>query len=250
MLSLGAVVPAVQHRQGRLAPGERTAGDQVAQVAGVHPTAVEGMVSGTAIVGDAFAFLAEHRGPVVASLPTATELDMDVDVWWNEWVPWAIDAIHKARGDQPCAFVQTDRLAGGRQYSWPARLGGDRPFTWHKIALTRPPGIVDLHRPTFRHVIAIGGRPGKRTPDVIDDGHRLWANGTGWTTARFVAGWFATTSPGRTILNPFCGHGTFLCALEGVGVDAIGCDIDPVAISQANALLAARGQHLTEHPVG
>ena len=38
------------------------------------------------------------------------------------------------------------------------------------------------------------------------------------------------TSPGQTVLDPFCGSGTLLLAASVEGRDAIGCDVDPIAV--------------------
>jgi hypothetical protein len=180
---------------------------------------------------DAFPWLADQQpGPVVVSIPTATEVGMSPGDW-DAWSTTAAEACLAVatNAEQPAVFIQTDRLADGEWHSWPAKIAGITGWTfiWHKIALTRPPDHTDLHRPTYRHVIAAGiGRPGRRTPDVWYDGHRRWENGTGNITAWKAALWLAEHSTG-TILNPFAGSGTLIDAAEAEGRHAIGCDLDP-----------------------
>lgn len=188
---------------------------------------------------DAFTWLAEHTGPVVASIPTATEVGMDPDTWWAEFVPAAIRACTTAAAGAPMVFIQTDRRANGHQYSWPLALAATgRPVTWHRLALTRYPGAVDLHRPTYRHVIAFGGTPGPPSPDVWHDGPRTWGNGTGIHTATRVARWFKHVAKHATVLNPFCGEGALMIALNAAGLDTIGCDIDPATAATARHYLS------------
>lgn len=188
-------------------------------------------MSGRIDTEDAFTWLrrAEGAGPVVASIPTATELDLEPDLW-DTWATSAAAACIAAAGPHPAIFVQTDRLADSTWHSWPAKIAranGDRPFIWHKIALTRDPDHTDLFRPTYRHVIAAGhGTPGKRTPDVWHDGPRNWENGTGIITAWKIATYITQQTSGL-VLNPFAGSGTLIDAITEAGREAVGCDNDP-----------------------
>ena len=78
-----------------------------------------------------------------------------------------------------------------------------RPLLWHRIALRRGAGRVNLHVPTYSHVLAYGpGRPGKARPDVIDQGRMLWAHGIGVDLARYIASWLAEQGV-KSVLDPF-----------------------------------------------
>jgi len=169
------------------------------------------------------------RGAVVAVLPDADEVGLGLDAWRA----WFVDAARAcfAASTGPTVFMQTDRMAAGRWVSKPALLAEAAPpgahLLWHKVALRREPGKVDLHRPTYSHVIAYGpGRPGARTPDVIQRGAMRWPNAMGEAVASMVAVYLEQQGA-RAVVNPCCGHGTVLAAAAALGIDAYGCDLDP-----------------------
>jgi hypothetical protein len=192
-------------------------------------------------------FLGEHRhaGPIAASIPTAIEVGLEPLTEWATFATKAVADIVDAAGPHPTILVQTDRLVGGQTMSWPGIIASAvpaKPITWHKIALRRPVDTIDIHRPTYRHVICLGGRPGRRTPDVWTDGPVLWAHGTGIETARRIADYVAdyvATHDDAVALNPFCGVGTILAAFQTAGLSAIGCDNNPDRIFDTRWLLQA-----------
>lgn len=188
------------------------------------------------VVADALEWLGEYeRGKpkaeaLVVVLPDSAEVDMAV----GDWLPWfrgaALSCFGAVERGNPVVFGQTDRLTGGQ---WIDKAGiiadaatmtGHR-LTWHKIALRRDPEKIDLHRPTYSHILAYGGRPGSRTPDVIHAGRPLWRDGIGVRTAEFVMSWLYQQGV-KTVINPFCGRGTLLAAANEKGLDAFGCDLD------------------------
>lgn len=197
-------------------------------------------------VGDAPRWLEQRswsgKAGLAVVLPDAAEVGVGVGAWSAWFQVWAHCCFRAVDG--PVAFVQTDRLLGGRWVSKPALIGRaadvcDRQLSWHKIALRRQPGAVSIHRPTYSHVLGYG-RPGPRTPDVIESGLILWRNGVGVEVALLIARWFHALGV-ETMVNPFCGHGTLLAAAEAVGLDAYGVDIDPAraAIARTSSIQMA-----------
>lgn len=184
-------------------------------------------------LADAFDWLPDHdnEGAVVAMLPDAAELDMAPDDHYERWFCRAVQLCLATSAD-PTVFVQTDRKQRGHWLDKAAlveQVASDAglPLIWHRIALRRGVGKIDLHRPTYSHMIAIGpGKPGPRAPDVIDGGPRAWENGVGIFAAAHVAQYLDSQKVDR-IVNPFCGVGTFLQAGARHGIDGIGCDRDP-----------------------
>jgi hypothetical protein len=180
---------------------------------------------------DAFEWLRKpvERQAVVTVLPDAAEVGMGIEGWTGWFTRAAALCFAAVPTPGPVVFIQTDRLYDG-QWIDKAQLVASaavwHALTWHKVSLRREVGTVDIHRPTFSHVLAYGGRPGRRTPDVIMSGHRLWKNGTDMNTARLVIGWLAEQGV-TSVHNPFCGHGTLLAVANEHGLDAYGCDLDP-----------------------
>lgn len=169
------------------------------------------------------------RGAIFTSPPDASEIGSQPD----EYAAWLRPALHRCfvASTGPTVLVLTDRKHGGEWLSKPelalaeARNHG-LPLLWHRIALRRPVGKVDLHVPTYAHVLALGpGRVGRARPDVFDAGKPSWAHGHGPVLAWYVADWLREVGV-RTVVDPFCGTGAFLHAAEAQGMAAIGCDID------------------------
>lgn len=178
-------------------------------------------------------------GAVATSPPDAGELGMAVADYrpWLEMV--AALCIAATSQGRPTTFYVTDRKAGG---TWHSKAGllmrvaaeTGRYIVWHKIALRRAPGVPDLHRPTYSHLLCFGDedvRPGAATADVIVRGPVLYPNGTGAAAAAVAVAHAALSGPDLT--DPFCGYGTIPRAADAIGMDAIGVDIDPAMIGRA-----------------
>jgi len=182
-------------------------------------------------VADLFDWLGAQSGwgAVVTMLPDAAELDM-ADADYRRWLASAATRCFAASAG-PTVFAITDRMRDGEWVDKAALITNagrpnDAPMLWHKIALRRAVGTIDLHRPTYSHILAYGpGRPGRRRPDVIDGGPRSWPNAVGAETARFVAEWFRDVGV-RRVLNPAGGAGTFALACDRVGLETRACDVE------------------------
>jgi hypothetical protein len=191
-------------------------------------TALEYLTVPRVDIADAVEWLRCNTADSLATvIPDADEVDMGVE----EWIPWFVTVAHRcfAATNGPVVFVQTDRLWRGQwidKASLVAEAACGEPLAWHKIALRRGVGATDLHRPTFSHMLAYRGRPGRRTPDVIESGPYLWRNGAGTNVADYIAAWLDANAV-RSMLNPFCGHGTLLMAAGRFGIETLGCDLDP-----------------------
>lgn len=189
---------------------------------------------------DAVEWLRNHpdSGTVVTSPPDAGELGMTLE----DWRPWFRDVVRAcfyAAGEHPTVFYLSDRKSGGRVLS----KAGDvllqaevynLGLLWHKVVLRRPVGSVNLHRPGFDHLLAVGGpecRPGKATPDVMERGKALWLHGMGVQPARVAVGLAA--AHGDTVIAPFCGQGTALAAADERGLRSVGIDNNPEMCSLA-----------------
>jgi hypothetical protein len=193
---------------------------------------------------DAIGWLADNRnvGAIVTSLPDAEEVGTSL----SEWTGWFRDAVARclraASPDAPLVFYQTDRKIAGRLVSKAsliidaaAREGAG--LIWHKVAIRRGIGKIDLYRPGFSHLIAVGrnARSGASTPDVLDAGRALYRNGIGVEVARLAVE-FASGKGRRPVVDPFCGRGTIPAVADALGVETVGIDIDPEQARASEAL--------------
>lgn len=205
------------------------------------------MTERTVYCEDALPWLAERRGSlwaVVTSLPDAAELaaldgareDMAAwDTWFNEAARACMGAVLVGG---TAVFYQTDRRKDGAWHSkfamlYAAAEASGMTLRWHKVVLRHAPGVVDLRRPGYAHLVAFGKTYGPVTPDVLGVGPVLYPNGmpVGATGIAVDA-----CAPGETIVDPFCGRGTVLAVANGRGRDAIGLDIDPAQVDAARTV--------------
>lgn len=198
--------------------------------------------------GDAFDVLPSVLSPddvddfaIVTSLPDADEMDMPI----GEWLRWFREAARLCCSlADPVVFYQTDRRHDGMTLS-KAAMVMDAATTegaavrWHKIALRAEVGSVNVRRPTFAHLVAVGrgARPGRPTPDVIPNGPTLYSNGMS-IPATEVAIEYVRSQHVAGVVDPFCGYGTVLRVAEAKGVLAIGIDIDPEQCERARTVQA------------
>jgi hypothetical protein len=184
-------------------------------------------------------------GAVVTSLPDAAEVGMQPDAWL-EWYTSALllcweRAVTLVGG--PFVLLATDRKRDGHLVSkalLALEVVGPELLLWHRIALRRQPGQRDIHRPTYTHILAFGGRPGPPMPDVVPPGRHPSRNSVSVPAALHVAAFLASVGT-RTVLNPACGAGTLLAAANAYGLDAYGCDTDPACVSRASLLVLDPG---------
>jgi hypothetical protein len=191
--------------------------------------------------GDAVEWMRRHggEGSVITSPPDAEPMGMTLE----EWLPWfrfAVKACLWTAGDaHPAIFYMSDRKREGRLLSKGAEVmfvarSVRMEVLWHKIVLRKPVGAVNLHRPGWDHLIAVGGkgcRPGAASPDVMERGPALWMRGFGINPARVAVD--LAMIHGGPVIAPFCGRGTILAVAEDAGLDSVGIDTDPECVEYA-----------------
>lgn len=201
-------------------------------------------------VADAFKWLPDHLGqiPAIATqLPDAYEMGWEIPQW-QDWFRRALDACFEAvNSGGPVVFCHTDRMWGGM---WLSKAGmmlmaaerAEFTLLWHKVATRRDVGQVDLHRPTYRHIMAFSevAKPGRRTPDVIYEGPVIYPDAMGIYAAQLMVAQCAAANA-DAVVDPFCGRGTILHAAREAGLKAVGVDIDPDQAALAEQLLVAGG---------
>ena len=188
---------------------------------------------------------------IVTSIPDASEIGLTQiktkkeEQKYKQFFTRAADAVLQAIKDDGYAiFIQTDRKHNGlidKPYllSSAAYKRGFR-MMFHKIALIRKVNQIDLHKPTYTHVICYSkcGTPGKATPDVFTRGNSLYKNGAG-INAVAVCLHFLKTKGITTVVDPFVGQGTTLIIAKQMNfTEAIGIDNDPEQCKQTEKNLS------------
>lgn len=199
------------------------------------------------ICTDALPWMAEHEGAggVVTSLPDADEMGWEIPAWRDWFTEAAGLALAVPGPDATAVFYQTDRKYEGAVESKAALLmlvaeARRYRMLWHKIALRRDVGKIDLHRPGYTHLMAFSreAKPGPATPDVFPAGTMVYPNAMGATAAEVAINLVSATSP--VIYDPFCGRGSVLAIANALGHDAVGIDIDPDQCELARRLRLER----------
>lgn len=202
-------------------------------------------MSATIIHSDGLQWCSDNpdTGSVVTSVPDPQNaLGDSHDDPWEFFDDCIRAAVRATAPDAPVVFRQTDRRSNGtiskakRVFDVLDEYPQYR-LLWHKIALQRDVGSMDLFRPTYAHVLAFGPDgvgPGERTPDVIQGGKKLYDDGIGFNTTETALA-FAGQHSG-TIVDPFCGRGTIPVMADALGYTAIGVDLDPEQVEYARTL--------------
>lgn len=176
---------------------------------------------------------------IVTSLPDVSELpelSREAEDGWERWFVEAASACCAAVQESALAiFFQSDVKHGGRWIdkgalvARAAREAGLRTV-FHRIVLRVPAGTVTHGRAGYSHLLAFSraatldlARPG---PDVLPEaGPTTWTRGMGLHACRAACEAVIALTPTRTVVDPFCGHGTVLAVANALGLDAVGVEL-------------------------
>ena len=208
--------------------------------------------------GEALAWLAAHgvlEGcSVITSLPDVSEVQLPLP----EWKRWFREAAARVMASTPpdgvALFFQTDIKVDG---AWVdkgylvSRAAEDAGMEtlFHRVVCRAPPGAVTHGRPGWSHLLAFsrGVRLdlSRSLPDVLPDaGATTWTRGMGRRACELACRFVLTHTATRTVVDPFCGHGTVLAVANNMGLTAVGVELSPKRVRKARnltweALLAA-----------
>ena len=123
---------------------------------------------------------------------------------------------------------------------------------FHRVVCRKPPGTLTLGRPTFSHLLCFGTQvrptPGRGWADVLDDpGEVTWTRGMGTRACIEACRFVLDHTTTRTVVDPFCGHGTMLAVANDLGLDAVGVELSIKRVRKAR-LLQADGTRLVRPP--
>jgi hypothetical protein len=203
------------------------------------------------IRAEALAWLAEHEAPagasVITSLPNVSELPVrDFDAWRT----WFVDAAERVLRWLPSTgvamFYQSDiRHAGvwvDKSYLvMRAAEAAQVSLLFHKIVCRKPPGTITHGRASYSHLLGFARAPRPSMahpgPDVLADaGAMPSSKSMGVLACRVACRFLREETDTRTVVDPFCGHGTALAVANAFGFDAIGIDTSARQCRAARAL--------------
>ena len=196
------------------------------------------MAKRTVYCEEALTWLSRQNGlddaSVITSLPDVSETMLSLSnwkVWFSETVALL---IQKCPEEAAVIFYQTDIKRDGEwiDKSYLCHQGASSAggrLLWHKIACRRPAGSVTFGRPGYAHLVCysrgLKADLSKSTADVLPNtGQMTWSRATGVEACRVACKFVLSSTSTRTIVDPFCGHGTILAVANAMNLDAIGVD--------------------------
>lgn len=183
---------------------------------------------------------------VITSLPDVSEVQLALPEWKEWFVSTAALIIERLPESSVAIFFQTDIK---KQGAWidkgylvskaAERAGAETLF--HKIACRVAPGTTTFGRPAYSHLLAFSRGVkldlSRWSPDVLPEvGATTWTRGMGEKACELACRFVMTHTQTRTIVDPFCGHGTVLAVANHLGLSAIGVELSPKRAGKARSL--------------
>lgn len=189
------------------------------------------------ICADALKWLDDNKniGGIICGLPDLAEMEgvinnyKDYELWFSQAITKCLLSLSEG---VPAIFCQTDRKIDFRWLSKStiiinAARALHMKILFHKIIVRNGINKIDLYRPGYSFLIAVGDencKPGKATADVIERGGVIYDNGFPINAAHLSLDFLKGKT--KTIVDPFCGRGTIPYLAEQSNFDSIGIDID------------------------
>ncbi|KAF6259801.1 hypothetical protein COO60DRAFT_1687420 [Scenedesmus sp. NREL 46B-D3] len=192
----------------------------------------------------------------VTSLPDVSEMFPMSLAEWSGWFTRAAALVLSRCPDEGVAiFFQTDIKVDGvwvdKAYLvQKAAEASGHGLLWHKLVCRVPPGVTTFGKPSYHHMLcfskALRPHPSQSTPDVLPSpGDKTWTRGMGTAACAAACRFILTHTASRTIVDPFCGHGTVLAVANALGLDAVGVELSAKRARAARRLQADGGMQLS-----
>ena len=196
---------------------------------------------------------------VLTGLPDMNEVHMELPEYLEFFRTIAELIFQKLSDNGYAIFIQTDRKFDGQTIDKSYHLTdvaykNTMKLVWHKIVLQRDVGKIDLHRPTYSHVLCYtrNGKPGAAFQDVFPVSDKLYENATPQNACYRSAEYLYTVSKSRgagikdgddhnvsgDVVDPFVGRGTAGVACLRAGLTFVGIDIDEEQCQKSRDLLS------------
>lgn len=194
----------------------------------------------------------------VTSLPDVSEFPKLSLEEWKVWFSRAVSLVLSRCPDEGVSiFYQTDIKRDGvwidKAYlvQKSAESSG-HALLWHKVVCRAPAGVTSFGRPAYTHLLcfskSLRAEITASTADVLPSaGRTTWTRGMGVEACLVACRFILEQTKTRTVVDPFCGHGTVLAVANELGLDAIGIEKGPKRARLARALRAPDFQ-LTDQP--
>ena len=184
---------------------------------------------------------------LITSLPDSSEFPrLSLDGWKAWFMDAAALVMSRCPDDSVAIFFQTDVKKDGVwvDKGYLCQKAAERAGLhqlWHKIVCRAPPGLATFGRPAYSHMLCFsrGVRAdlSKSTADVLPQaGEVTWTRGMGVQACLAACRYVLENTPTRTVVDPFCGHGTVLAVANDLGLDAIGVELSRKRAKKARAL--------------
>jgi hypothetical protein len=183
----------------------------------------------------------------ITSLPDWSEFPKLTLDQWKEWFRTAAQLVcARMPAEGVAIFFQTDiKEAGiwidkGYLVQRAAEAAGCE-LLWHKVVARAPVGNVTFGRPAYSHLLAFSKKVrvdlGKSTADVLPEaGETTWTRGMGIEACLLACRFVLSATQCRTVVDPFCGHGTVLAVANALGLDAVGVELSRKRAAKARTL--------------
>jgi hypothetical protein len=207
--------------------------------------------------GDALDWLKEQgripKASFITSLPDYSEFPNLALSEWESWFAGAASLVMESICDEGVAiFYQTDLKHAGVwvDKSRLCHLAAERAglsLLWHKIVCRVPAGTPTFGRPGYSHLLCysrgLRADPAHGSADVLPSaGETTWTRGMGLDACAFACRYVRDRTPTRTVIDPFCGHGTVLAVANELGLEAVGVELGGKRAKIARTLQSVGGR--------
>lgn len=210
---------------------------------------------------DALAWLAKRNpecaeASFITSLPDCSEFPA---LSLEEWKSWFVEAAALVLSSTPdhgvAIFYQSDIKHEGIwvDKAYLIQKAAERtghPLLWHTIVCRKPAGTITFGRPAYSHLLCFSKGVkfdvAKSTASVLPDaGETTWARGMGTNACLAACRFVLEQTTTRTVIDPFCGHGTVLAVANFLELRAVGVELGEKRAGKARKLLftAQKGLH-------
>lgn len=172
---------------------------------------------------------------IITSLPDISEFPkMSLDEWKTWFVDTAQLVLSKCPDDGVTLFYQSDIKRDGLWIDkaflcQQAAQKSGQELIAHKIICRAPAGTNTFGSPGYSHLLCFSKalRPdiSKSLTDVLSEaGEVTWTRGMGIKACELACQMVMNFTNSRTIVDPFCGHGTVLAVANELGLNAVGIE--------------------------